>query len=367
MKKSFAFLFSMFLFTQTSWASTYSFRVQCAKKGQENFAEVFDNIPERFTFMLQNGSALYFSGGYFYEYESAKKRLAMVHNQGINEAFIRVFKNNSYVSDHVSRYLLTKYLERQAKKIPSLPDRRTKRPQKATEQPKAKTKSYSKKEYLALKKKRAIQKQKAIEAQEKIAKQKESLAIEMPEEDPEEMPEEMPEEEPKEEQIDTEEPLIADQKKPQSVGKSSAASSLSQQKIDIEKDAEPQVISTEDSVEIKNTKKLVKELLAKDGPSFYVRELPVFKILIAKVPVDNDVAPEVGRLPEVVYQSVIGTEKYYTLGNYSSYEKITEILNELKKDPKNENFIIIGTYRGSIVSRAMAKDLAEQYAMQNKK
>ena len=327
MKKSFAFLFSMFLFTQTSWASTYSFRVQCAKKGQENFAEVFDNIPERFTFMLQNGSALYFSGGYFYEYESAKKRLAMVHNQGINEAFIRVFKNNSYVSDHVSRYLLTKYLERQAKKIPSLPDRRTKRPQKATE----------------------------------------SLAIEMPEEDPEEMPEEMPEEEPKEEQIDTEEPLIADQKKPQSVGKSSAASSLSQQKIDIEKDAEPQVISTEDSVEIKNTKKLVKELLAKDGPSFYVRELPVFKILIAKVPVDNDVAPEVGRLPEVVYQSVIGTEKYYTLGNYSSYEKITEILNELKKDPKNENFIIIGTYRGSIVSRAMAKDLAEQYAMQNKK
>ena len=87
-------------------AVAFSFRVQCSKKGNPNLLSVFNKIPERQSYIMPTGSTMYFSGGYYTDFGKAKERLSEVHQLGITDAFIRVFRNHTYVSDKVSAVLL---------------------------------------------------------------------------------------------------------------------------------------------------------------------------------------------------------------------------------------------------------------------
>lgn len=87
-------------------AVAFSFRIQCSKKGNPNLLSVFNKIPERQSYIMPTGTTMYFSGGYFADLGKAKMRLAEVHQLGITDAFIRVFRNHTYVSDQVSAVLL---------------------------------------------------------------------------------------------------------------------------------------------------------------------------------------------------------------------------------------------------------------------
>lgn len=89
-------------------AVNFSFRVQCSSKESPDLLSVFNKIPERQVYIMPTGSALYFSGGYFDAYTEAKNRLDEVKKLGIKDAFIRVFKNRTYLSDEVSANLLEK-------------------------------------------------------------------------------------------------------------------------------------------------------------------------------------------------------------------------------------------------------------------
>lgn len=89
-------------------AVNFSFRVQCSSKESPDLLSVFNKIPERQVYIMPTGSALYFSGGYFDAYTEAEIRLNEVKRLGIKDAFIRVFKNRTYLSDDVSANLLEK-------------------------------------------------------------------------------------------------------------------------------------------------------------------------------------------------------------------------------------------------------------------
>ena len=135
MKRAF-WILALVLISESSFAVAFSFRVQCAKNGNPELLEVYNKIPQRQSYILPTGNTMYFSGSYFNEYETAKERLDEVHELGIANAFIRVFKNRSFLSREVSDVLLKGILaERESIQLL----KKTKK--KTTEKPKIRTMS----------------------------------------------------------------------------------------------------------------------------------------------------------------------------------------------------------------------------------
>ena len=110
MRKSLLLLITLVSVQQFAFAVAFSFRVQCSSDRKENLIQVFNKIPERKSYTLPTGSTIYFSGGYFLELKAAISRLEEVHQLGIKDAFIRVFKNHSFLSEQVSYNLLQRLM-----------------------------------------------------------------------------------------------------------------------------------------------------------------------------------------------------------------------------------------------------------------
>ena len=138
-----------------AFSTAFSFRVQCTKKGDPDLLKVFNKIPDRQSYMLPSGTTLYFSGGYFKNLGIAQNRLDVVRNLGIDKAFIRVFKNRTYMSDRVSANMLDK-LMKEYKEDLAYDDSVSKAKPELIELPKKKT--YSREEFAALKRSKRIAK-----------------------------------------------------------------------------------------------------------------------------------------------------------------------------------------------------------------
>lgn len=102
--------FALIAIVINCFGSAFSFRVQCTKSGDPDLLQVFNKIPERQAYTLPSGTKLYFSGGYFDNLGLAQNRLDLVHEVGIDKAFIRVFKNRAYLSDRVSSDMLARLM-----------------------------------------------------------------------------------------------------------------------------------------------------------------------------------------------------------------------------------------------------------------
>lgn len=94
------------IFVVKTSASEYKFRVQCFTSGDEGVLELFNAIPEITFFTFPSGSKIYFSGGYFENYTDAKNRLDVVKSKGVNDAFIRVFKGDKFLTEELNRKYL---------------------------------------------------------------------------------------------------------------------------------------------------------------------------------------------------------------------------------------------------------------------
>ena len=114
--------------------------------------------------------------------------------------------------------------------------------------------------------------------------------------------------------------------------------------------------------DLKNEEKAEKEKV-----DFRVLQAPSFKILLGKYKTAENVTPDFSHLSLLVYHSEIGYDTYYFAGNYISVTQAVLKLAELKKDPQNEGYKVIGLYRGNPISLDMAADLGIQYRRQRKK
>ena len=68
------------------------YRIKCAVSYEKKIPQKLKVISELKTFTPPPGVKIFFSGGYFSNYEKAENRLDEVHNVGFVKAFIGVFK-----------------------------------------------------------------------------------------------------------------------------------------------------------------------------------------------------------------------------------------------------------------------------------
>jgi len=151
--KGLLFTTGLILCSFFAFSSAFSFRVQCTKKGDPNLLKVFNKIPDRQSYTLPSGTKLYFSGGYFKSIGVAQNRLEVVKNLGIDQAFIRVFKNRTYLSDRVSANMLDK-LMREYKEDLAYDDSVARAKPEVIELPKKNT--YTKEQFASLKRSKRI-------------------------------------------------------------------------------------------------------------------------------------------------------------------------------------------------------------------
>lgn len=153
LSKSLKITTGLLLCSYFAFSTAFSFRVQCTKKGDRNLLDVFNKIPDRQSYMLPSGTKLYFSGGYFKNLGIAQNRLDVVKNLGIDQAFIRVFKNRAYLSDRVSANMLEQLMKDYEENM-AYDDSMARVNPQVIELPKKKT--YTKEEFAALKRSRRI-------------------------------------------------------------------------------------------------------------------------------------------------------------------------------------------------------------------
>lgn len=88
------------------------YRVQCVKSSDPNHEEIMGMIPSRISYTLPSGVKVYFSGNSFVEIEKAESWKDSLQSIGINNAFVRAFRNNKILSLQVSQYSIRKARER---------------------------------------------------------------------------------------------------------------------------------------------------------------------------------------------------------------------------------------------------------------
>lgn len=155
------------------------YRIQCATSADKFIADKSRKIVELKTFTLPSGSKIYFSGGYFDKYNTAKERLDAVIAAGFDKAFIRVFKYNNMLSKSVgNRYIEIALSKMILDKLNSEDTLGSSKPKPKTVKAVSSNKVYSRAEINAIKKKSAerkakeVAKEKAIESAKQIAREK---------------------------------------------------------------------------------------------------------------------------------------------------------------------------------------------------
>lgn len=280
---------------KTIFAVAFSFRVQCSSNSKENLISVFNKIPERKSYTLPTGATIYFSGGYFYTLEEALERLGQVQKLGIEDAFIRVFKNRSYLSDQVSSVLLSQLMMEYEKP-------RVTYDTAYMAEAKSKITQKNKKYY-------NIVETEATASGKGNSKEKEVAGSSAKEE-------------------------------------SSAAKTNQQTPSDLPK---------------------IKETVEELGTNIIVRELPQYKILIAKKTGKGPAPKELEQVNEIIYETKNGNIVYYTVGYFESYSQAKSAVELYKKSLSKSDVKVVGLYNGSVVSEGLAQDLEKLYYQQKKK
>ena len=97
--------------------SQYTFRVQCSDSKDIELLDILYTIPELTNYTLPNGRKIYFSGGYFTDYNSAKIRLEEVKKIGFYKAEIRVFRNNQFIPSENNNRVLSEAISYSKNKL----------------------------------------------------------------------------------------------------------------------------------------------------------------------------------------------------------------------------------------------------------
>ena len=294
MRNSALLLITMMFLSQFAYAVAFSFRVQCSSDRKENLIQVFNKIPDRKSYTLPTGATIYFSGGYFFELEEALERLEEVHQLGIEDAFIRVFKNHSFLSEQVSNNLLQQLMQEY-------------------EHPKVTYDSA----YMAVTK-------------EKITRKKKQYYN------------------------------IVEVDKTNQLGESPRASSQAKVETSTPRSSSEKVGELKEEVKIIAS---IDEL----GERVRVRELPQYKVLIAKKEGKGQDPAVLSELNEIIYEHKNGNVLYYTVGYFESCAQAENALYTYQKNLMKPELKVVGIYGGSVVSKDLAKDLEAMYYEQKKK
>lgn len=102
------------------------------------------------------------------------------------------------------------------------------------------------------------------------------------------------------------------------------------------------------------------------GENFKVQEEPVFKVLLSVTTGDVSLSSNFDLVNDIIYENNIGNKNYFTVGFFKDVNEAISELSKYKIEFNNEEFKVVGMYRGNLISKKLASQLQEKYLRDKK-
>ena len=130
-----------------------------------------------------------------------------------------------------------------------------------------------------------------------------------------------------------------------------------------------EVIDEVPAVILQNATEAVKELpetLAGFGPGFKIEEAPVYKILLTVIANTSKPPADFQKINLAIYKHVLRDKTFLLVGHYVNLKDANEAMVKVQDIVKDTPFKVVGMYRGSIISEALATVMKMEFEKEKK-